>query len=280
MKTSLHRFDFGVLEHFPNAREFQAWEGGCAYLAERDGSPYVIIDKGTLADFIDKHDADLLDELVHVIEFDGEGERETYVHQRLAKAAGVCFLPWVGGDYSTAAQRLLILGEAHYSKDAPTHDFTQKLTSGYVNGKMTHPFWTQVARTVSGQPISRAHCNAFWQTVAFYNFIQEFAGPTSRVRPTQRMWESARKPFLHVLSDLDPHVCLVLGKSLWDNLPRAEAGSLRRADGSAWPTKTYRGKSGSGVLATFIKHPASWGFSRSKWSDVVSALRVAAAKIP
>lgn len=82
MKTTAHPYNFNLLEHFPKAREVSAWEGGRAYLAERDGVAYVLVDEGTLADLLDDEDQDLLDGLVKVIAFESEAERTEYIRTR------------------------------------------------------------------------------------------------------------------------------------------------------------------------------------------------------
>ncbi len=79
MKTTTHPFDFDIFHNFPNARGVRGWEGGHAYLAERDGVSYVIIDEGTLAEFVGKDDRDMLKQLIKIIAFDSEAERSEYV---------------------------------------------------------------------------------------------------------------------------------------------------------------------------------------------------------
>jgi hypothetical protein len=51
-------------------------------LAERDGKPYIIVDEGTMADFLGEEDTDLLEQVVQVIEFDCEQEREAYLREQ------------------------------------------------------------------------------------------------------------------------------------------------------------------------------------------------------
>ncbi len=275
MQTTTHHASSNVLASFPNARAFQTWEGGCAYLAERNGAAYVILDEGTMADVVAADDRDLLKELVKVLRFDDEAERDAFVQQRLASAAGVFFLPWVGDRYAAGdlGVRLLVLGESHYSKDAPRPEFTRWLTREYVEGRMTHRFWTRLARTISGRTLGRDECRAFWHSVTFYNFIQELVGGRARVRPTPEMWSAAQGPFQHVLSMLDPDAVLVVGSQLWDHLPDAPRGELQLGDGSKWPTRQYERPGRPPITATFIKHPAWPRFSVNDSSRVAAALR-------
>jgi len=277
LKTTTHPFDFSVSENFPNARRVRGWEGGCAYLAEREGVSFVIIDEGTLADFVGDDDRHLLEHLVKIIAFDSEAERSQYVRSMpgILTDDSIHFLPWEGDRYQSAGLagvRLLILGESHYHEGSdPGSDFTRRLTQGYIDGTMNHRFWTLVARSVAGQSTSREHCQAFWHTVAFYNYIQCVVGASARVAPTAEMWTAARQPFSQVLKMVAPHAVLVLGKRLWSNLPEGTSTTLS-ADGRAWPARTYDVADGVDAIATFINHPASRGFLASKWTTVVAAL--------
>lgn len=82
MRMEHHPWDFDVTMRFPNARAFRAWEGGCAYKAERDGKPFIIVDEGTMADFLDENDPtdqEVLSRLVTVIEFNDDAERNEYI---------------------------------------------------------------------------------------------------------------------------------------------------------------------------------------------------------
>ena len=119
----------------------------------------------------------------------------------------------------------------------------------------------------------------FWQSVAFYNFIQEFvAGP--RMHPVPEAWRSARPAFEAVLEALRPQALLILGARLWNNLPNSELESLHsEREGPQLRAGELSGKSwlyllpdSSKVLAAGIHHPSSVGFSWERWHPVVSAL--------
>lgn len=61
------------------------FEGGAIYKASKDGKFYLIIDEGTLADFLDEDDQDILDQLVKIIEFENEDELNNYLGERYGK---------------------------------------------------------------------------------------------------------------------------------------------------------------------------------------------------
>jgi hypothetical protein len=90
MRVERRPFAFELRAEFPNACRFQVWEGGGAFRAERGGTPVIVIDERTLADFLDEadsQDAGALDALVSVLEFETEAQREAYIAQEMALGA-------------------------------------------------------------------------------------------------------------------------------------------------------------------------------------------------
>jgi len=82
MRIERHPYWFSVRSAFPNARAFRHWDTCRAYKAERDQKPFLILDDGTIADFLDEGDP-MLNECVSVIEFDNEAEREAYIAREI-----------------------------------------------------------------------------------------------------------------------------------------------------------------------------------------------------
>jgi hypothetical protein len=76
MKEESHPFNFPINEYFPSRRLLANFEGGSLELAEKDGKYFLISDEGTMADFLLPEDADLLNELINIYEFNSEAERE------------------------------------------------------------------------------------------------------------------------------------------------------------------------------------------------------------
>lgn len=189
---------------------------------------------------------------------------------------GIFFQPWKGKNYETSVPRLLILGESHYGADAARADATGTLTQKYMSGEMNHAFWTNTMNVVRGQSGSEIEAReAFWQGVAFYNFVQTSVGPTARIAPGERMFSAAEGAFFSVLDTLKPNCILVLSNRLWINLPgvgpRSRAGKPLEADGQMRDTWIYDYDGGS-ALATPINHPSSY-FSWPRWHKWVLALK-------
>ena len=209
------------------------------------------------------------------------------------------FEPWVGDNYGdgfAGGPRLLILGESHYGDGPPERDFTQRLTRAYAEGQWNHRFWTGIMQTVvghtraeieqgvpiqsiNGGPAIAMNRESLWQSVAFYNYIQELL-PGPGQAPPPEAWPAARPAFEAVLEALDPQALLILGARLWNCLPGPTPGSGHQEyegpplnagelDGHAW---IYQLPNGHEVLAAGIHHPSSPGFNWARWHPIVSAL--------
>lgn len=138
----------------------------------------------------------------------------------------VRYLPWVGAKYESGNRfgvRVLILGESHHGS---AEDLHREVTSSVVKEwgqEKRRSFFTTVSKFIcsmgKGTWISNADRAEAWEHVAFYNFVQESAGPASRYRPTRLMWERAAAPLQEVLAVLKPDVLVVLGVELNSHLP-------------------------------------------------------------
>lgn len=182
----------------------------------------------------------------------------------------VRFLPWVGSDYVTG-KGLLVMGESHYSRNVnEPRNFTQQLTADYVAGNMKHRFWTRVARVITGCALTRPEARAYWRQLSFYNYIQGIVGPTARHRPSDASWRNSEEAFYAVLSRLRPAHLLVLGVELWRRSPPGVSAQPPLT--LDHPKRRYDVADGHLTRATYVPHPASFGFSWRKWHPVVSQL--------
>ncbi|MFZ1517691.1 MAG: hypothetical protein WAU11_02895 [Ignavibacteriaceae bacterium] len=85
MKIYKHKFGFNYRELFPDSKMIGGFEGGAIYKAIKESKFYLIIDEGTLADFLDEDDQDVLDQLIKIIEFENEDELNNYLGERYGK---------------------------------------------------------------------------------------------------------------------------------------------------------------------------------------------------
>jgi len=62
------------------------------------------------------------------------------------------FQPWVGKNYGHGPrERILVLGESHYSELRRGVNFTRSLFDDYIRGEWNNPFWTKIGQAISGQ---------------------------------------------------------------------------------------------------------------------------------
>lgn len=74
MKVTKHPFGFNYKDIYPDAKMIGSFEGGALYKAIKKDKYYLIIDEGTIADFLADDDRELLNELVKIIEFESESK--------------------------------------------------------------------------------------------------------------------------------------------------------------------------------------------------------------
>jgi len=187
----------------------------------------------------------------------------------------VFFRPWVGKHYGPTSQLgmpVMVLGESHWctSEEAINRDFTVELMQHIVDGRR-YRYWTEIARVFPGQDNAAGNSGAFWNSVMFYNYIQESVGDAPRIRPTPAMWEKGAPPFLEVLARYQPRLVLAVGKQLWDHLPKIGRSGpsivLGNRERESW---LYAHPAGE-ALALWIYHPASPKWWSDHWAPWLGA---------
>jgi hypothetical protein len=194
---------------------------------------------------------------------------------------GLRFQPWVGslyGRHSPFGVSVLVLGESHYDEGYAQGD---RLTEFVVRGHMEargkqYAFWTKIGRTFTGPDYGDAASRrAFWESIAFYNYVQDFVGTAARQRPTEEHFRSSWPAFTSLLAALKPDVVVTLGFGLWGALQPML--SVRRPLGVTVPgsreshySLLTQAAPGAGVIG-FTKHPST-GYRPADWRAVVEAL--------
>lgn len=190
------------------------------------------------------------------------------------------FLPWVGTHYANGinGQRLLVLGESHYSED-PRNAYprlTRDIVGRVVAGER-FPFFTKLGSVIQ---MSTKPTAFSWQAVLFYNFVQQLVGAHARDRPTEAMWAGGFEPLTAVLTEHQPSAVLVAGGGTWGGLSRyfpADAQSQATASGEHVRVWQFAGQ--APMAATWIDHPASFGFRTEEWTERVSCLFTEASRL-
>ncbi|HEX9484175.1 MAG TPA: hypothetical protein VF929_06320 [Gemmatimonadaceae bacterium] len=187
------------------------------------------------------------------------------------------FEPWKGSSYKDGWRglRVLLLGESHYrevGKDYSPRDFTSGVVRRWAIDGPTARFFTTTCRAMTGGGIpTLTERTAFWESVAFYNYVQAWVDGGPRSRPTAADWATGPTPFQSVLESLKPDCILVLGQELWWNVPRpASETAVLLAQSGTVTIRLYQ-VVGRQIPAGMIHHPSS-GFSQARWRPHIAAL--------
>ncbi len=190
-------------------------------------------------------------------------------------SSSVRFLPWIGSNYHLHPKlpgRILIIGEAHYADDDAKRCLTRLVIQRQWQGE-PYAYFTRILRvlTSAGDPIDR---ESFWNTVAFYNYVQRIVSGNARVPPSRRQWDEAHDVLPEVLEELRPDYVIVTGKRLWERLPAWSYGDPLTHRGKPWDMCEGHLDSGHRFLSTFIYHPSSGGHfgGAERWRSLIKQL--------
>lgn len=183
----------------------------------------------------------------------------------------VNYRPWIGNNYwdgGCFGKKILVLGESHYG-DNWNSFLTQNVMLDHVYDR-TRATYTNFERALKGSTTNGDDRECIWQSVAFYNYIQEpLSGP--RESPTQSQFEDAEEAFFEILDELEPDVVLIWGTRLWDNLPYTNFKSYGDCTykGYSYRSGSYTTDNGTEVICYEMQHPSS-GFSWSWWNGFLT----------
>lgn len=201
------------------------------------------------------------------------------------------FVPWVGPEYANGVVeglRILVLGESHYSFGLPREKergLTRLVIEEELAGKMRHRFISGVTSALfdRGAVDDRTRFATLWNAMAFYNYVQEYAGDGPRKRPSDAAWQRAAAPFRAVLAALQPDFVLACGRTLYEHLKLVEGLTSDGEYGADGNHRTrsrliHFGAGRAGVLG-MIYHPASFGFRAVEWQARIHEYLGRAARI-
>lgn len=191
--------------------------------------------------------------------------------------AGVAFQPWVGTNYQTASPRLLIVGQSHYDwlgRKLPVSSVTTAVI-GCAIEYGSGPLFTNLVATCTGEWPDAEARKHFWESVAYYNYIQEFVGDGPRKPHPYELWVKSHDSFAAVLGALKPELILVFGITNWNNIANLSGtkgepltvGPQRYNETWLYPV----GQHGTAV-AFHIKHPSA-GFNYKTFMPLFAEVR-------
>jgi hypothetical protein len=136
----------------------------------------------------------------------------------------VRFAPWVGGHYASGGLRglrVLLVSESHYGNskyERPnvTPEIVKALALGLIHphsrGKFgRHPHYAKIFAATNNRSSAgifrRMERSAFWENVAYFNFIQQML-PASRSEPPPGAWTRGKPAFAEVVKVLQPQLVI------------------------------------------------------------------------
>lgn len=179
------------------------------------------------------------------------------------------FFPWRGTRYGNAdsafpERRVLVLGESHYNLNKMKADpqFTIRCIQEQIEGKWKKAYWTKLTKVLCGRDATPET----WQSVAFYNYVQDWMGSGARQAPTEESWRLAPLPFRNVLAELRPTHLLVVSYRLWVHMDLGEGDPEAKDEFAGVERDVRRFRFGEqAAVAMAIPHPASLPFPKQDW---------------
>lgn len=190
----------------------------------------------------------------------------------------VKLLPWLGTDYLRGidGKRVMGLGESHYSADGRwsaemTREVIRDLFDPQGEFEPYKNTYTKFERAVAGRELDWEGKRRFWNSLMFYNYVQEvMSGP--RVAPTAQQFRDSEAAFFEVLNEYRPQLVIVWGQRLYNNLPQQgrQLPDLIVPGADSHELWEYRLENGDPVIVLKITHPSA-AFSPDYWHKVIMA---------
>ncbi|GBQ91595.1 hypothetical protein AA23498_1228 [Acetobacter nitrogenifigens DSM 23921 = NBRC 105050] len=154
-----------------------------------------------------------------------------------------------------------MLVENQLHEPAEKNGFMLKLTRALCNQTWPSPEDRQLA----------------WQSVAFTNYVPVSVGYGARRRPAPAAWRQAADEWPDLLEKLSPRNIIILGLSLWDNMPSPKnaAGAVGKFPQRSPAVREYVTESGNVTRCWCHWHPSA-GASADSLRDVIAEAENAA----
>ncbi|WP_251619838.1 hypothetical protein [Odoribacter lunatus] len=185
--------------------------------------------------------------------------------------------PWVGKNYRQGFQgrKIMVLGESHYADHPCGENFTSEIVAdNFLNPQVERKGWmntyTKFERAMLGRELSQEERMEFWDSIMFYNYIQEpLCGP--RLKPTREQYIAAQEPFIEILEEFHPDGVIVWSERLYNALPQCgqQGDSIIVQSAEEVETWKYFLSDGHEISVLPIQHPSS-GFSWDYWYPILS----------
>ena len=181
-------------------------------------------------------------------------------------------VPWIGEAWDRLTQRLCIVGDSHYVTN-PADDcehLTIDIIRDVRDGRRHYPFYTRAAALI-GDLLEEEGDKALWDRIAFFNFVPTSVGTESSAAPSAAHWEAGAQRFIRLLAELRPTHVLSLGQRQWNHIS-FPPGWQSISDARNPDIRLWTDPAGQLIVATWVNHPSSRGFSIARWRPRAMAL--------
>jgi hypothetical protein len=160
--------------------------------------------------------------------------------------------PWIGKDYQSGGgvfrRRTLILGGSHYSKGyenfhteegkAEWENFTNDVVNCYLDPSIKGGWkrtYTSFINSIVGGQSNDEQRERFFDSVIFYNYLQEIAGASASEAESFDYHASCHfNAFKEILEEYRPQIVISWGSKVWEALPNDWGyGSAEIRDGNS-----------------------------------------------
>lgn len=211
---------------------------------------------------------------------------DTILDEKFKNFKSLNWLPFIGKDYFTQNNKILIIGESHYIPEGESAEIYCDInwTRRFIlkEGLQIHPWYNgdtknNLIREVE-KTVSNKINNEFWNQVTFFNLIQRLLDSNNKKdRPTYEDIKKGLCFFKSIVGFLNPDTIVFCGLEaskhfinlLNDNeFNIDELNFPKEKINNSYPKSfqlTYDGKKCS---CFFIKHPSSY-FSSKLWREFI-----------
>lgn len=205
---------------------------------------------------------------------------------------GVVFEPWIGQNYgestSLFSKKVLILGGSHYGESGEEYpEFTQHIVRDKYLDEECRDEWkstyTKFLNTVLNNDVSIEERRDFFESVVFFNYLQEFAGDDAyQAKNYDYHAPEHFEAFKAVVDSVKPDIVIAWGDILWNALPNDWGyGEANQKPGILLGNEAlercfvYPFAEGKFITLLGIMHPSSPKFERELNHSKIEALGVA-----
>jgi hypothetical protein len=138
------------------------------------------------------------------------------------------WLPWIGNEYSTSSNKILIVGESHYSDSSEqsknkhqnekyTRDVINELAIKYITkDKRSGTLFRNLNLALIGWNSSNIENRLkLWNKVCFYNFVQEEM-KSLKDRPSKQQLVNGWESFIELVRIIQPTQVFFIGSKVCD----------------------------------------------------------------